>query len=325
MAINVSIVGGSGYAGGELVRLLISHPEVNINQITSESNKGKFISLLHPNLRKICNLKFSSINDLKKCDVLFLTLPHGMTKNRLTEFSNLADIIIDLSQDFRLSDKFVYGIAELHRGELKTANFIACAGCNATATILGLYPFYKEKLIRENQTTVEAKISSSASGNKANLGTHHPERSGVVRSYMPTGHRHIQEIKQELNTNNVHFSATSIEMVRGILITAQLFPQNKLSDKDIWKLYRKYYNDEPFIRIIKEKKGVYRYPEPKLLRGTNYCDIGFEVDEESGRIVIMSAIDNLVKGAAGQAVQAFNIRFNFPEITGLEFNGLHPC
>jgi len=167
----------------------------------------------------------------------------------------------------------------------------------------------------------EAKCGSSEAGNSASEASHHPERSGCVRSYRPTGHRHIAEMEQELG-NPIHFSATSIEMVRGILVTAHLFVKDGLTEKDIWKTYRQVYGQEPFIRIVKERQGIYRYPEPKLLAGTNYCDIGFELDQN--RLVVVSAIDNLMKGASGQAVHAMNVMCGFAETEGLDFAGLHP-
>ncbi len=339
--IDISIVGASGYSGGELIRLLHFHPNATVRQVTSERFAGKFVHNAHPNLRQICRLKFSAVDELKPCDLLFLCLPHGETTHRIDEFRKLAGRIVDLSADFRLRNagdyvtwygrehgrpdllaRFVYGIPELHRQELREAELVACAGCNATATILALSPFYRRDLVEH--AVVEAKAGSSQAGNAANDGSHHPERSGAVRSYKPTGHRHVGEMLQELGTDRIDFSATSIEMVRGILITAHLFLKKELADKDIWRLLREDYGEEPFIRIVKERSGIHRYPEPKLLSGTNYCDIGFERDPHSNRLVIMAAIDNLMKGAAGQAVQAFNIMHGFNETTALEFPGLHP-
>jgi N-acetyl-gamma-glutamyl-phosphate/LysW-gamma-L-alpha-aminoadipyl-6-phosphate reductase len=149
-----------------------------------------------------------------------------------------------------------------------------------------------------------------------------------VRSFAPTGHRHTAEVIQELTlggeTPTVHFSATAIEMVRGILATSHAFLQEPATERDLWKIYRAAYSDEPFVRIVKERQGVFRYPEPKILAGSNYCDVGFELDESSGRIVVMSAIDNLMKGAAGSAVQCMNLMCGFEETVGLTFSGLHP-
>jgi N-acetyl-gamma-glutamyl-phosphate/LysW-gamma-L-alpha-aminoadipyl-6-phosphate reductase len=249
--------------------------------------------------------------------------------------------MIDLSADFRLKDaaayskwygldhaqpnrlaEFVYGNVELHREEMKQARYISGAGCNATATILPLWPLFKQGVVDTSRPVIaEAKCGSSEGGNSASEASHHPERSGCVRSYKPTGHRHIAEMEQELG-QQIHFSATSIEMVRGILTTAHLFVAEGTTEKDIWQTYRRVYGQEPFIRIVKEKQGIYRFPEPKILVGTNYCDIGFEL--AGTRLVVISAIDNLMKGAAGQAVHAMNVMCGFEETDGLGFAGLHP-
>jgi N-acetyl-gamma-glutamyl-phosphate/LysW-gamma-L-alpha-aminoadipyl-6-phosphate reductase len=339
--MKVSIVGASGYGGGELLRLLLQHAQVEVHQCTSERFVGKPVTRLHPNLRKRTTLKFCSIQDLEKTDLLFTALPHTRCMHKFEEFCGLADRIIDLSADFRLKDaatygqwygtdhilpdrlsEFVYGNVELHREEMKQTRYISGAGCNATATILPLWPLFKQKIVDTSKPIIaEAKCGSSEGGNSASDASHHPERSGCVRSYKPTGHRHIAEMEQELG-NTIHFSATSIEMVRGILMTAHLFVKTGTTEKDIWKIYRQVYGQEPFIRIVKEKQGIYRYPEPKILVGTNYCDIGFEL--AGNRLVVISAIDNLMKGAAGQAVHAMNVVCGFDETQGLDFAGLHP-
>ena len=344
--IKVSIVGGSGYGGGELLRLLLGHPHVEIFQVTSESNAGKFVHSVHPNLRKRTELKFVTMNSLEPVDLLFLALPHGLAMGRIERYASLAPRIIDLSSDFRLHDpadypkwyehehearewlpKFVYGIPELHRDQLREARYVSGAGCLATATILGLLPLFKHGLVESGMVIVEGKVGSSAAGNKPSLGSHHPERSGAMRSFQPTMHRHTGEIEQELNFGpapTVHFSATSIEAVRGILATCHVFLKEDLAEKDIWKVYRQEYNNEPFIRIVKTKDGIYRYPEPKVLAGSNFCDIGFERDARSNRLVVMAAIDNLVKGTSGNAVQAMNVMYGWEETLSLEFTGLHP-
>jgi len=340
--IRVAIAGGSGYTGGELLRLLLSHPGAEITHVTSQRLAGKFVTKAHPNLRKQTSLKFIDIRGLGQCDTLFLCLPQGESMINIDRFRGLASSIIDLSSDFRVSDcklfaryykeqhkaphllkEFVYGIPELHREEMKNAHLISSAGCNATATILALHPLYRNALVESNRTVVEAKVGSSEGGNRESPGSHHPERSGSVRSYRPTHHRHTAEMIQELG-DTVSFSATSIEMVRGVLATCHVFLNRNVNEKDIWKIYRDAYGSEPFIRIVKERDGIHRYPEPKLLIGSNYCDIGFERDPDSNRVVVLSAIDNLMKGAAGQAVQAFNIMHGFDETTALAFPGLHP-
>jgi N-acetyl-gamma-glutamyl-phosphate/LysW-gamma-L-alpha-aminoadipyl-6-phosphate reductase len=340
--ITVSILGGSGYAGGELLRILLVHPKVTIKQITSRKFAGQPVTLAHPNLRKRTDLVFIHPDQLTNCDLLIIALPNGVSMQIMQDLKKIAKKIIDLGADFRLRDaanfekwyrkkhsaasltkKFVYGIAELHRDEIKTADYVAGPGCEATVSIISLYPLFKHQLI-EAPVIIDAKMSSSQAGMESSLSTHHPERSGVVRSYMPSGHRHTAEIEQELPGIHAAISATAIDMVRGLLVTIHTTPKKDITEKDIWKAYRQTFGNEPFIRIVKESQGIYRYPEPKILQGTNYCDIGFELDTRMNRLVIIGAIDNLVKGTAGQAVQAMNLMHGFPETMGLEFTGLHP-
>jgi len=342
--LRTSIVGGSGYAGGELLRLLLSHPKVEVKQVTSERFAGSFLYRVHPNLRGRTRLKFTPSQELEPCDLLFLALPHGVAQHRIGEFADKAERIIDLSSDFRLRDpaayprwygheheapewleKFVYGLPELHREGIVGARYVSGTGCNATAVILALWPLCRRGLVR--QAVVEVKVGSSEGGNQPSLASHHPERSGAVRSFAPTGHRHLAEMEQELGLvsgQSLHFSATAIEMVRGVLATAHCFLSEDLSEREIWKIYREDYRDEPFVRLVAERRGIYRYPEPKILAGSNFCDVGFVRDEEGGRLVVISALDNLMKGAAGNAVQAMNVMYGWEETLGLEFPGLHP-
>lgn len=324
---HVSIVGGSGYTGGELLRLLARHPAVTLRQVSSNRHAGKPVVTRHPNLRKVVDASFCDAASLEPCDVLFLCLPHGESTRAIGRLAPLAPVVIDLSADFRLGhERFVYGIPELHRARMRNTGdgvWVSSAGCNATATILALWPLARRGLLEADRTVVEVKVGSSEGGAEAGESSHHPERSGCVRSYSPTGHRHGAEIAQELG-HAVHFSATAVEMVRGVLATCHVFLKEPLDERAIWKIYREDYSSEPFIRIVKSRDGVHRYPEPKFLSGTNYCDIGFERDEHSNRLVVISAIDNLMKGAAGQAVQAMNIALGLDETAGLDFPGLHP-
>ncbi|MGB5060688.1 MAG: N-acetyl-gamma-glutamyl-phosphate reductase [Candidatus Promineifilaceae bacterium] len=339
--IRAAIVGGSGYAGGELLRLLLSHPEVEVSQITSQQHDGRFVYSIHPNLRGVTRLKFCVVEALQPCDVLFLALPHGRSAAQIEYFASLAGRIVDLAADFRLRDtavyekwygtphanpdwlkRFVYGLPELHREQIRATRYVSGVGCNATAVILALFPLAQQRLIE--QVVVEVKVGSSEGGNSHSPASHHPERSGAVRSFAPTGHRHQAEIQQELGNFDLHFSATAVEMVRGVLCTAHVFLREDLDEKAIWQIYRAAYRDERFIRLVKDSRGIYRYPEPKILAGTNYCDVGFEKDPHSSRLVVMSALDNLMKGAAGTAVQAMNLMCGFPEDMGLGFMGLHP-
>lgn len=343
--IRAAIVGASGYAGGELLRLLLSHPQVEVIQITSETYAGQYAHFVHPNLRGTSDLRFTPLSSLEACDLLFLALPHGHAMKQISRYAGVGERIVDLSADFRLHnaadyqewyghahahpewlDRFVYGLPELHRPEMAEACYISGVGCNASVTILALWPLYRRGLVRE--TVVEVKVGSSEGGNRPGPASHHPERAGVVRSYMPTGHRHVAEIIQELNLNSkeprMHFSVTSVGIVRGALATCHCLLEEDLAEKDVWQFYREDYGAERFIRLVRAKRGIHRYPEPKILTASNYCDIGFETDAGNRRLVVIAAIDNLMKGAAGSAVQAMNLMYRWPEDLGLEFPGLHP-
>lgn len=346
--VKVSIVGASGYAGGELLRLLLFHPNVEIGQVTSERHADSYIHFVHPNLRGQPKMKFISAADIEPCDLLVLGLPHGGSMKRIEHFAGLADRIIDLSADFRLSDpvnymqwydhehenpawleKFVYGLPEINREKLTNAKYVSGVGCNATATNLAIRPLFVNQLIDPTRDVIcEVKVGSSEGGNKSGDSTHHPERARVMRSFAPTGHRHTAEVMQAIRPTgdvpNVHMSATAVDNVRGVLATVHLFLKEGTTEKDLWKAYRRTYRDEPFVRIVKESTGVYRYPEPKILAGSNYADVGFELDEKTGRVVALCAIDNLMKGAAGTAVQCMNIMHGWDETMGLTFPGLHP-
>ncbi len=344
--LRVAIAGASGYTGGELLRILLGHPRVDVTAATSERLAGKPVILAHPNLRGRTELRFTSLATVAPCDVLFLCLPHGTSARQFDVLARLAPRVIDLSADFRLKDlnayqrwyggphpnpailtEFVYGIPELHRAEIARARYVATGGCNATASILGLHPLYAAGLVQPGRTVVDVKVSSSEGGAVPSTASHHPERAGVIRSYKPTGHRHQAELRQELGLatdDHVHFSATAVDVVRGLLVTAHVLPVRPLAEIDLWKLYRAAYAQEPFIRLVKARDGIHRYPEPKLLWGTNYCDIGFDVDPDTGRVVVIAAIDNLVKGSGGQATQCMNIMHGIEESMGLEFSGLHP-
>jgi N-acetyl-gamma-glutamyl-phosphate/LysW-gamma-L-alpha-aminoadipyl-6-phosphate reductase len=344
--IRAAVVGGSGYAGGELLRLLTGHPEIEVVQVTSERLAGKPVAVVHPPLRNRTELCFTERSTLRDVDVVFAALHHGESSGTIDELRAAAPLVIDLGADFRLREAqdyprwygwihpapellatAVYGLAEVHRGEIASASLLATGGCLATASILGLLPLACAGLLDSSvPLVIEAKVGSSAGGSQSGDATHHAHRSGETRSYAPTGHRHTAEIAQELHcgTGQVAFSATAVEAVRGVLITAHAFLNADLDDRELWQLYRSRYSAEPFVRIVKARTGLHRSPSPKLLAGTNYCDVGFERDPHSRRVVVTAALDNLVKGSAGQAVQACNVRLGFPETLGLEFAGLYP-
>lgn len=339
----MSIVGASGYVGGEIMRLLLGHPRVDVAQVTSERHAGKFVWQLHPTLRKRSSLRFSPVADLDPCDILFLAMPHGKGLESEIDFGAVAPVIIDLSADYRLKDaaaypkwygvthprpdllrEYVYGLPELHRDRIRNSNRVSGAGCIATAAILGLMPLYRAGLARDDMVVIEGKSGSSAAGRDPFPASHHPERSGVIRPHEPAGHRHTAEIAQELGVGRVYLTTTSVNVVRGVLATSHVFLKAAVTEKDVWSVYREAYSAEPFVRIVKDRRGSYRYPDPRILWGSNYCDVGFELDGDSDHLVVMTAIDNLMKGAAGNAVQAMNVMSGFDETTGLEFAGLHP-
>ncbi|HUG55438.1 MAG TPA: N-acetyl-gamma-glutamyl-phosphate reductase [Candidatus Limnocylindrales bacterium] len=344
--MRVGIVGAGGYAGGELLRLLLAHPEVREVVPGSASLAGKPVSAAHPNLRRRAPLAFVPYAEVDGCDVVFLSLPNG--SHRLAEFRSRGRLVIDLSSDHRLRDpadyerwygaphpdperlaESVYGVPELHRDRIRGARLLSGAGCNATASILALLPLFRAGLVdRSRPVVVECKVGSSEGGREASEDSHHPERAGIVRSFRPVGHRHTAEIEQELAVHGgrprVDLSVTAVELVRGVLATAHVPVAGPLDDRSLWKAYRDCYGSEPFVRIVKERTGIFRFPEPRLLAGTNFADVGFAADPRGDRVVALCAIDNLVKGAAGNGVQAMNVALGLPEDAGLTFPGLHP-
>lgn len=346
MKTTASIVGGSGYGGGELLRLLLSHPQVEVGQVTSRSHIGEYVYQVHPNLRKRSRLKFSDPSQLGPVGVLFLAQPHGQAQHNIEHYAQLAPKIIDLSADFRLKDaevyeewygekhaapewlsKFVYGLPELHRAEISTANYVSGVGCNATAGNLALLPLVKADLIDLSvPVVIEIKVGSSESGAEANAGSQHAERANVIRTFSAFGHRHTAELIQEMGVNaqRVSLTMTAVDLVRGVLATAHTKVKQDVTTKDLWRAYRAVANENPFVRVVKEQRGIYRVPEPKILTGSNYADLGFELDESNRHIVSMCAIDNLMKGASGSAVQSMNLMMGWDETLGLEFAGLHP-
>jgi [amino group carrier protein]-6-phospho-L-2-aminoadipate/5-phospho-L-glutamate reductase len=343
----VSVVGASGYTGGELLRLLLQHPETEVVQATSESNLGKFVYQVHPHVRGRTQLRFTAADSLQPCDVLFLALPHGEAQKNIARYSALAKKIIDLSADFRLNDavmyreaygqdhaapewlgRFVYGLPELCREQLHGARYTSGVGCNATASILALWALAKAGIVTANQPfIVDAKVGSSEAGKTPSDSSHHPARSGVVRPFALTGHRHEYEVRQalaECGNFDIRLAVTSVEMVRGVSVAVHLTLPLGTPEKDIWAAYRSIWNDQPFVRVVHEKTGIHRHPEPRLLAGTNYADVGWEYDSVTGRTVLLCAIDNLGKGASGSAVQCMNLMCGFEETAGLTFSGIFP-
>jgi len=342
MTVQVSIVGGSGYTGGELLRLLSMHPQTEVAQVSSRRLIGQPIHRSHPNLRGHLNTLYCVPEEIEPCDVLFLCMPHGKAAGDIERWRGLAPLVVDLSADFRLRDaqnyqswygdehpspdvltEAVYGLPEISRERLEGASLISGVGCNATAMTLALLPLARAGLIKRG--IADLKVGSSEAGAEASAGSHHPVRARTARTYSPSGHRHLAEVSQSLGDLDLDATVTAVDMVRGVLCTAHIEPTQRIETKDLWKLYRGAYKDEPFVRIVSDRSGPNRFPDPRIVVGSNHADVGFSVDERSGRIIALCAIDNLVKGAAGSAIQSMNVALGFNETDGLSFPGLHPA
>ncbi len=349
--MKVGVIGASGYVGGELLRLLVTHPEIEISTVTSRQQVGEYVHRVHPSLKNFITLTFSDMNLDKitnSCDLVFVSVPHGKSNKIINDLLKSGVKIIDLSADFRLKDpqdyvkwygwehpfpdllsKSVYGVPEFHRDEIKNAKLVSCPGCMAVTSLLALKPLIENDLIDTDHIIVDSKIGSSGAGAKSNAGTHHALRYGVVRPYKPAKHRHTGEIEQELGLLSkvkVHVSMTphAVNLVRGILTTNHVFLKKPLNELELWKIYRNAYKDEMFIRLIRDKNGFYKFPDPKFVVGSNFCDVGFDIDEGNNRVVALSASDNLMKGAAGSAIQNMNVMFGYDEMAGLKLTPLTP-
>ncbi|MBI5927798.1 MAG: N-acetyl-gamma-glutamyl-phosphate reductase [Chloroflexi bacterium] len=345
--IQIGIVGASGYTGGELLRLLSQHPQVEVTQVTAGRNVGKFVHNVHPHLRGQLNLQFIADEALQPCDVLFLALPHGQAQQSIEHYATLAPRLIDLSADFRLHnptdyatiyaheheavvwlDRFVYGLPELNRSALMGSAYASGVGCNATATTLALWALVRAGILNADQPIfADIKVGSSEAGSTPTPASHHPARSGIVRPFQLTGHRHEAEVRQSLRDCgdfDIRMAVTSVEMVRGVAVAVHVTLPVGLRERDLWQAYRSAWKGEPFVRIVHEQDGLHRHPEPRLLAGTNYADVGWEYDPATGRTVLLAAIDNLGKGAAGSAVQCMNLMCGFDETTALNFGGIYP-
>ena len=349
--MKVGIVGASGYVGGEVLRLLVSHPQVEVTMVTSRQYVGEYIHRTHPSLKSFTDLTYSELDYDKmsdKCDLIFTAVPHGTATEIVKSFYDRGMKIIDLSADYRLHNpedyekwygwehphpdylnKSVFGVPELHREQIKNSQLVSCPGCMAVTSILALNPLIKNDLIDTEHIIVDSKIGSSGAGAGGTVGTQHAMRAGVIRPYKPAKHRHTGEIEQELSETagtkiKVAMSPHAVDIVRGILCTNHTFLKKEVDEKKIWKIYRAEYGEERFIRLIRDKKGLYKFPDPKFVVGSNFCDIGFDLDQDNNRLIALSASDNLMKGAAGSAIQNMNVMSGFDEMEGIMYSPLTP-
>lgn len=342
---SIAICGGSGYTGVELLRLLLAHSDVQISAITSEKSAGKKIGELFPHLKDISNLVFEPLEKEKirdKAEVFFLALPHGTSQEVADYLVKNSKKVIDLSADYRLKDprvyedwyktphlftdslsQSVYGLPELYRGKIKKATLVANPGCYPTGAILALYPALKEGLIDEGSIVIDSKSGVSGAGRKAELTYSFCEINESFRAYGITTHRHTPEIEQVLseisgNPVRVNFTPHLIPLNRGILTTAYARLKKDISEDEVVNLYKDVYRNEPFIRISDTP------PDTKFVKGTNFCDIKPVINKRTKTFIVISAIDNLVKGAAGQAVQNMNIMLGIEETKALKGVSLFP-
>lgn len=343
----VAICGGSGYTGVELLRILSRHPNIEITAVTSEKSAGKRVSEVFPHFHKFNNLVFEPLNKeklLKKADIFFLALPHGASQETVNFFYNNNKKVIDLSADYRLADakdyeewyglphnyeqtlkKAVYGLPEIYRNKIKKAKLIANPGCYPTGAILGLLPAVKKKLINILSIVIDSKSGTSGAGRKADLSFSYCEVNEDFKAYSIGSHRHTPEIEQELSflagkKITVNFTPHLLPVDRGILSTIYAKLVSKADTESLLDLYGKIYKDEPFIRVL----GNGTFPKLKNVRGTNFCEIGLKVNIRTNTLIVVTAIDNLMKGASGQAVHNMNIMMGFSETTGLDNIALFP-
>jgi len=342
----VGIFGAAGYGGVDLIRILLNHPQVEITYLAGHSTVGQRLSDIYPFLEGTCDTQIEESSlDLacERADLLFSALPHATATEMVRDALVRGKRIIDFSADFRLKDaneyrayyqlhpcpevipQAVYGLPELHRAQIMKTDLVAVPGCYPTGAILALTPAVKNGLISTEGIIVDSKSGVSGAGRtKLTLGTHFAEVNESVHAYAVASHRHTPEIEQELSTQGaqvrVTFTPHLVPMNRGILSTCYAQMNREMSTEDVLAVYRETYQDEPFIRVLQEGK----LPRTKDTTGSNRCHVGVVVDERNGRLVAVSAIDNLTKGLAGAAVQCMNLTLGLPETMGLQFPGMWP-
>jgi N-acetyl-gamma-glutamyl-phosphate reductase len=345
--MNIAIVGSSGYTGGELMRILLNHPHVTVTAITSEKSAGKPITSIFPHLAGLTSLVCEPLDPetiSKKSDFVFLALPHVTAQEAAYRFHKLGKKVVDLSADYRLSDPAVYamwyehehqypellkdavyGLPELHRDKIKKASLIANPGCYPTGAILGLAPLLQRDKVDLGSIIIDSKSGVSGAGRSPSLAHHFPEVNEGFMAYKVGTHRHTPEIEQELSALagrqiTLSFTPHLVPMNRGILTTIYAKQLSESDTAQLHSLYEEFYTETPFVRML----PVGQLPNVRNVRGSNFCDIGVYADQRTGRAVVVTAIDNLVKGASGQAIQNMNLMMGFDEAEGLRFAGVFP-
>ncbi len=342
----VGIIGASGYTGVELARLLANHDGVELTVATSRQYAGQKLADVYPNLRGITDLVCEDVvvaDLVGRADMFFLAVPHKTAMGIVPELLAAGKKVVDLSADFRIDDaavyeewyqphtaqdllgEAVYGLPELYRDKIVSARLVANPGCYPTSIILGLAPLLKKNLLDPSTIIADSKSGTSGAGRGANTATLYCEVTDGFKAYGVGSHRHTPEIEQELaklagSKTVISFTPHLVPMVRGILSTIYASLTQQISQVEVDELYQDFYKDEPFVRPC----GPGQFPATQFVRGANYCDIGVKVDSRTNRIVVVSAIDNLVKGAAGQAVQNMNLLLGLPEQQGLQVVPLFP-
>lgn len=324
--MRTAVIGASGYVGGELVRLALGHPELELVQATSRRHAGHPVGAVHPNLRHH-DLRFTSPETLEAVDVAFVALRAGAFARIEDRVAAAARTVVDLGPDFRAGHDgpdppYVTGLPELFREGLVHARRISVPGCMATAAAVAIRPLAEAGLV-EPEVVVDARTGSSGAGTEPCDASHHPVRQNAMRVYRATGHRHEAEIDRMCRVRS-RMTVTAVPLVRGVQVIAHARMRSSAGRADVWDAFRSSYGAEPFVRLVARRTGVHRLPDPQFLSGSNFCDVGFDVDEDGGRVVVVAALDNLMKGAAGGAVQSLNVALGMSERTGLEFAGLHP-
>ena len=345
--VKVFICGGSGYAGGELLRILSNHPGVTVTGVSSERSAGKSVTELFPHLHKYSELIYEPLRKeeiLGKADLFFMALPHGESQEAVDFFSRSGKSVVDLSADYRLRDagiyekwynvphrfqatlkRAVFGLPEIYRSRIKKAKLIANPGCYPTGAILGLMPAVKAGLINTDAIVIDSKSGTSGAGRKADISVAYCEVNEGFRAYSVGTHRHTPEIEQELSVLcgreiTVNFVPHLLPVDRGILTSIYAGLKKTVSAADIVRIYQTAYKKEPFVRLLEYG----RYPNIKNVRGTNFCEIGLKLNERTNTLIMISSIDNLVKGASGQAVHNMNLMVGFDEKTALDTLAVFP-